>query len=121
MPLTHLHAVLPGSLLGKALHYLRAQWLKLSRFVTNGSYPIDNNPCDNAIRPFVVGRCNLLFANTVGGANASAKLYSLLQTCKVNKIDPYRYLVALFAALPLVKTADDYEALLPWRMVLPAA
>ena len=119
--LTHLHAVVPGSLLGKALHYLSAQWVKLSRFVTDGSYPIDNNPCENSIRPFVIGRRNWLFADTVGGANASANLYSLLQTCKVNRIDPHRYLAALFTALPLASTADDYEALLPWRIVLPAA
>ena len=119
--LTHLHAVVPGSLLGKALHYLSAQWPKLSRFVTDGSYPIDNNACENAIRPFVVGRRNWLFADTVGGANASANLYSLLQTCKVNGVDPYRYLAALFTALPMAKTADDYEALLPWRIALPAA
>jgi len=119
--LTHLHAVVPGSLLGKALHYLSAQWVKLSRFVTDGSYPIDNNPCENSIRPFVIGRRNWLFADTVGGANASANLYSLLQTCKVNRIDPHQYLAALFTALPLASTADDYEALLPWRIVLPAA
>ena len=119
--LTHLHTVTPGSLLGKALHYLSAQWHKLARFVTDGTYPIDNNPCENAIRPFVVGRKAWLFSDTVGGANASANLYSLLQTCKVNGIDPYRYLVALFRTLPLAKTADDYEALLPWRIALPAA
>lgn len=119
--LTHLHAVVPGSLLGKALHYLSTQWVKLSRFVTDGSYPIDNNPCENSIRPFVIGRRNWLFADTVGGANSSANLYSLLQTCKVNRIDPHRYLAALFTALPLASTADDYEALLPWRIVLPAA
>lgn len=68
----------------------------------------------------MVGRCNWLFSDTVGGANAGANLYSLLQTCKVNGVDPYRYLVALFKALPLAKTADDYEALLPWRIALPA-
>jgi len=118
--MTHVHAVVPGSLLGKALHYLSAQWPKLSPFVTDGSYPIDNNPCENSIRPFVVGRRNWLFADTVGGANASANLYSLLQTCKVNGIEPHRYLAALFTALPLASTADDYEALLPWRIVLPA-
>ena len=118
--LTHLHAVVPGSLLGKALHYMSAQWPKLSRFVNDGTYPIDNNPCENAIRPFVVGRRNWLFADTVAGANASANLYSLLQTCKVNRIEPYRYLAALFTALPLATTADDYEVLLPWRIALPA-
>ena len=119
--LTYLHAVVPGSLLGRALHYLSAQWPKLSRFVTDGSFPIDNNPCENAIRPFVAGRRNWLFADTVGGAHASANLYSLLQTCKVNRVDPYRYLAALFTALPMAQTADDYEALLPWNIALPPA
>ena len=118
--LTHLHAVMPGSSLGKALHYLSAQWPKLSRYVKNGSYPIDNNACENSIRPFVVGRRNWLFSDTVAGANASANLYSLLQTCKVNKINSYRYLSALLVALPKAQTADDYEALLPWNLVLQA-
>jgi len=56
----HLHTVTPGSLLGKALHYLSSQWPKLTRFVENGDWPIDNNLCENAIRPFVVGRRNWL-------------------------------------------------------------
>ena len=110
----HLHRVAPSSLLGKALHYLAGQWPKLIRYVDNGAWPIDNNPCENAIRPFVVGRRNWLFADTVGGAQASANLYSIIETCKANAIDPYRYLVALFRALPSATTADDYEALLPW-------
>jgi transposase len=114
--LNHQHGVLPASLLGKALHYLSAQWSKLTRYVEDGRYPIDNNPCENAIRPFVVGRRNWLFSDTVAGANASANLYSLLQTCQVNGIDGYRYLRELLAALPLASTADDYEALLPWRL-----
>ena len=50
--------MLPGSLLGKALHYLTAQWPKLVRYADDGRYPIDNNACENAIRPFVVGRRN---------------------------------------------------------------
>ena len=54
----NLHTVLPGSLLGKALHYTSGQWSKLSLYVTNGNYPIDNNACENSIRPFVVGRNN---------------------------------------------------------------
>ena len=74
--------------------------------------------CENAIRPFVVGRRNWLFADTVAGANASANLYSLIETCKANRVDPYRYLVALFKALPSAKVADDYEQLLPWRLHL---
>lgn len=68
-----------------------------------------------------MGRRNCLFADTVGGATASADLYSRLQTCKANRVAPYRYLPALVAALPPAQIVDDYEARLPWRIVLPAA
>jgi transposase len=119
--LQHLHAVAPGSLLGKALHYLSSQWPKLTRFIENGAWPIDNNRCENAIRPFVVGRRNWLFCDTVAGARASANLYSLIETCKANGIEPYNYLVALFRHLPLAKTVEDFEALLPWRLANPTA
>ncbi|WP_407830875.1 IS66 family transposase [Verminephrobacter eiseniae] len=119
--LTNLHAVAPSSLLGQALHYLHGQWPKLIRFVDNATWPLDSNPVENSIRPFVVGRKGWLFADTVGGANASANLYSLVETCKANGIEPYRYLVALFKKLPLAQTADDYEALLPWNIDLAAA
>lgn len=118
--LQYLHAVTPNSLLGKALHYLSSQWPKLTRFVDNGAWPIDNNLCENAIRPFVVGRRNWLFADTVAGARASANLYSLIETCKANGIDPYTYLVDLFRKLPLAKSADDFEALLPWHLTKAA-
>ena len=88
------------------------------RYVTNGDYPIDNNACESSIRPFVIGRRNWLFSDTVAGAHASANLYSLLQTCAVNGVDGYGYLRALLTALPNAQTADDYEALLPWRIDL---
>ncbi|VVE58452.1 transposase [Pandoraea anapnoica] len=108
--------VVPQGLLGKALTYLRAQWTKLARYVENGSWPISNNPCENSIRPFCVGRRSWLFSDTVDGANASANLYSLVETCKANDIDPYRYLTWLFQRLPLAQSVDDYDALLPWKM-----
>lgn len=119
--LTHLHRVAPSSLLGEAMHYLHGQWPKLVRFLDSGTWPLDSNPVENAIRPFVVGRRSWLFADTVGGANASANLYSLIETAKANDIEPYRYLVALFKKLPLAQTVDDYEALLPWNIALGEA
>jgi transposase len=119
--LAHLHAVLPGSLLGRALHYLSSQWPKLTRFTEDARYGLDNNTAENAIRPFVVGRKGWLFADTVGGAHASANLYSLLQTCQASKIDGWRYLKALLTALPKANSADDYQALLPWRIDLGSA
>ena len=84
--LANVHVVLPGSLLGKALHYLSSQWAKLERFVTSGNYPIDNNGCENSIRPFVIGRKNWLFSDTPKGATASAQLYSLVETAKANAV-----------------------------------
>ncbi|MGD7198046.1 transposase domain-containing protein, partial [Ralstonia pseudosolanacearum] len=78
--------------------------------------PLTNNPCENAIRPFVVGRRNWLFCDTVAGANASANLYSLVETAKASGVDPYQYLVAALKLLPKAQTADDYEALLPWNL-----
>ena len=59
-----------------------------------------------------------MFADTVAGANASANLYSLIETAKANGVEPYRYLVALFKRLPLAEAVDDYEALLPWNIDL---
>jgi transposase len=112
----HLSTVVPGSLLGKALQYLAGQWPKLVRYVQNGDWPISNNLCENAIRPFVVGRKGWLFADTVAGAHASVNLYSLIETCKANGIEPYRYLRTLFAKLPHASTLADYDQLMPWRM-----
>ena len=114
----HQHATLPQSALGKALHYTASQWAKLTRYVQDGRWPIDNNTCENAIRPFVVGRKGWLFADTPAGAQASANLYSLLQTCRANGVNTYEYLRALFEALPKATSADDYEALLPWSLKL---
>jgi hypothetical protein len=108
--------VVPQSLLGKALTYLHGQWPKLIRYVENGNWPISNNPRENSIRPFVVARKSFLFADTVAGAHASANLYSLVESAKANGIDPYRYLTWLFQRLPLAKTVDDYDALLPWKL-----
>ncbi|KVD77994.1 hypothetical protein WS62_29655 [Burkholderia sp. ABCPW 14] len=56
-----------------------------------------------------------LFADEVGFARLPPILYSLVQTCLANHIDVYQYLVDLFKALPHAKTAEDYEALLPWK------
>ena len=69
---------LPGSMLGRALHYVTAQWRKLMRYVEDGRFAIDNNACESVIHPYVFGRRNWLFTDTVAGANASANQYALL-------------------------------------------
>lgn len=107
--------VLPQSLLGKAIHYTLGQWPKLTRFLSHGEVPLDNNRCENAIRPFVVGRKSWLFSDTVKGATASANLYSIVETAKANAVEPHAYLSTLFERLPYAKTVEDFEALLPWN------
>jgi transposase len=84
--------IAPQSLTGKALSYLHGQWPKLVRVLDDGRIPLDTNLVENSIRPFVVGRKNWLFADTVRGAQASANLYSVIETAKANGIEPYAYL-----------------------------
>ena len=115
--------VLPRSLLGQAVHYTLGQWPKLTVFLKHGEVPLDNNRCENAIRPFVIGRKGWLFSDTIPGALASANLYSLVETAKANGIEPHAYLAHLFAQLPYAKTVEDFGALLPWNVkaALPAS
>jgi len=104
----------PKSLLGKAMHYLNHQWTHLVRYLEDGRYPIDNNPAENAIRPFVIGRKNWLFSASQRGADASANLYSLIETAKANDLEPHAYLAHVFTQLPNANTLQDIEILLPW-------
>jgi transposase len=106
-------SVPPQSLTGKAMAYTHRQWPKLVRVLEDGRIPLDTNRVENAIRPFVVGRKNWLFADTVAGARASANLYGLIETAKANQIEPGRYLAYLFERLPSVTLVEELEALLP--------
>jgi len=108
----------PKSATGKALHYLHNEWDKLLRYGEDGRLAIDNNLAENAIRPFVIGRKNWLFSQSVNGVKASANLYSLIETAKANGLEPYAYLRTLFAALPKAQTVEDIEKLLPGNIQL---
>lgn len=80
----HLSVLVKQSALGKAMYYRDKQWPGLTVHTEDGRLNIDNNLCENAIRPFVIGRKNSLFSYTVSGAKASANLYSLIETAKAN-------------------------------------
>jgi transposase len=110
-----LPTVVPQSMTGKALTYLHNQWPKLIRYLDDGRLSIDNNRVENAIRPFVIGRRNWLFSDTVRGAQSSANLYSLIETAKANGLEPYAYLRHLFTELPKAQTLEQIEALLPFH------
>ncbi len=111
-----LHSTLPKGLLGNALSYLEKNWTKLTVYTQDGRLSIDNNPAENAIRPFVIGRKNWLFSASVRGAKSSANLYGLIETAKANGLEPYAYLRHVFKELPKAPSVEDVEALLPWNV-----
>ena len=106
----------PQSLLGKAIHYTLKQWDKLQVYLHDGHVNIDNNRAERAIKPFVIGRKAWLFSNSRGGAQASAILYSMVETAKANGMMPVDYLMILFEQLPLLNDGDDLDQLLPWHI-----
>ena len=106
----------PKGLLGKAISYALNQWDHLLVYLEDGIITPDNNMAENAIRPFVLGRKNWLFAGAPKGAEASALLYSLIETAKANGCEPHSYLRHIFDQLPRVNSLAGYEALLPWNL-----
>ena len=89
----------------------------LYAFLEHGEIEISNNQVENAIRPFVVGRKGWLFADTLQGAEASAIIYSLMETAKANSLRPDDDLLHLLSILPeRAERNKDFEVddLLPW-------
>jgi len=110
----------PKGLLGQAISYTLANWEKLIIYIADGRLRPDNNLVENAIRPFVVGRKNWLFAGSPDGARASATFFSLIETAKANGLEPYAYLRYIFENLPLATSEQDLHDLLPHH-IDPAA
>jgi transposase len=105
--------VVPSSRTGKAIAYTLKEWDKLVRYLEADFLTPDNNEIERAIRPFVIGRKNWLFSNTPRGAHASAAMYSLVESAKANRIEPYQYLRFLFTNLPLASGRDLLRSMLP--------
>lgn len=105
--------VLESSPLGKAIKYTLGQWPKLIRYIDDGHLSIDNNRAERAIKPLVIGRKNWLFSTNPNGAEASAMLYSIVETAKANGLIVYNYMVKCMQEL--AKAEPDIDALLPWN------
>jgi transposase len=106
----------PKSLLGQAVSYLLNQWPKILNYLKDPRLEISNNLSERAIKPFVIGRKGWLFADSVDGANAAATIFSIIETCKYHKIEPYDYFRYVLNILPQCQTIDDYEKLLPYKI-----
>jgi transposase len=111
-----LPATPPNSALGKALGYATRQWPKLVRHLDHPEIPVDNNYSEQQIKHFATGRKAWLFSYDASSAQASANLFSLVMTCRINDIEPYAYLNHLFEQLPAASTVEQIEALLPWNV-----
>lgn len=112
---TNSRRVPPKSAIADAIQYATNQWKKLEVYLMDGRLEIDNNRTERAIRPFVMGRSNFLFANSPQGAKAIANIYTLIETCKAHNIEPYAYLRHLLVHLPQTTTREEKEALLPYN------
>ena len=107
-------AVANGGGTAKAIDYSLKRWVALSRYVDDGSLPIDNNPVENTIRPIAIGKKNWLFTGSERAGKRAAAIQSLLATAKLNGLDPSAWLRQTLEALPTCLNSQ-IDSLLPLR------
>ena len=99
--------------IGKAIDYALKRWTALSRFLTDGRICISNNAAERALRGIAVGRHNWTFAGSDRGGERAAAMYTLIETAKLNGVDPQAWLADVLARLP-DHPARQLDDLLPW-------
>lgn len=116
--IAHVSAVrartLPEAPLSKAINYMLSQRVELERIMSSGEYDLDNNAIEREMRPVALGRKNYLFAGSHAGAHRAAVLYSLLNTCKIHKVNPRLWLADVLRRIPAERGLKASE-LLPQR------
>ena len=111
------YRVLTRSKLGKAISYALRYEKGLREYVNDGLIPMTNSLYERTILPFTVGRKNWLFSSSTDGAEASAAAFSLIETAKANRLDPYDYMEYLLEAMPDMDFMNDpgkLDELMPW-------
>lgn len=113
--------VVKKSKLGQAINYSASNWELLTNVLKDGQCELTNNAAERQIKPFVIGRKNYLFCKSPHGAKASAMAYSVIETAKMNGLNPFYYLKYLLEQLPNTKLSspDALDHLLPWSENLP--
>ncbi len=106
----------PSLSFGRAIAYTLDNWEQLITYVDHPDLTPSNNAAENAIRPFVIGRKNWLFAGSPRGAKGSAILYSLVESAKLHNLSAFEYLNYIFRKIPYCQTSEDYIALLPFNI-----
>ena len=110
------HLVPQGSAISKALDYSLKRWAALSRYLDDGTVPIDNNWAENQIRPWALGRKHWLSAGSLRSGKRAAAIMSLIHSARMNGHDPYAYLKDVLTRL-LTQRAIEIGQLLPRQWV----
>jgi len=100
--------------LAAAFRYMRGRWAALSRCFDDGRLALDNNPAERALRGVAIGRRNYLFAGSDAGGRRAAAMYSLIESAKLNSLNPELYIADVLTRIadyPARRVAD----LLPWN------
>jgi hypothetical protein len=105
--------------LAEAIRYALSRWAGLCRFVDDGRIEIDSNVVERSIRPIALNRKNALFAGSDGGAEHWAVIASLIETCKLNNVEPNAYLATAITKIVTGHPNSRIDELLPWAY--PAA
>jgi len=105
----------------KALTYLINHEAGLRRYCDDGRLPISNILTEHVAKTIAIARKNFMFCDTTAGAQASALIYSILESAKANKHNPLHYMTSLLAQIPNAKSAEDFDALLPWNLSIEQA
>lgn len=101
----------------QAIAYALNNEVALGRFLDNGSIEIDNNAAERALRPVAIGRKNWLFAGSDEGGKTASIIYTLVETAKLNNVNPVKYLHTVFNVIQDYK-AKHLQDLLPWNIIL---
>ena len=107
---------LPRSKFGEALDYALGQWDQFERYLSEGLLEIDNNLTENLIRPSKLGLKNYLFFGSAEAGSGSALIYTLIANCRVQGIDPERYLAEAMRRLPTNATPEQAAELTPAKL-----
>jgi transposase len=105
----------PKSAMAKALVYGRKRWQALTRFLDEGTAEIDNNIAERAMRSVAIGRKNWLFAGSKAGGQRAAAIYSVIETCKLNGIEPQAYIADVIEKIASGWPASRWDELMPWN------
>ena len=119
-----LNSAMPGLALHRALAYALKYWPYVMNVLKDGRLGLDNNIAERAIKPFVIGRKNWLFSDTPRGAEASAAIYSIVVTAKLNGLNQRAYLEWLLTEMPSDPRLGEpgrIDRYLPWSDDVPAS